>query len=129
VASLVLRADAGGSVLRVLATHDVAFEGPREVALGSPALADGLAILGAMPTSGPVAFDVGVATAGSPARLEVHDVTGRRVRTLGTGLTLGRARIVWDGRDDAGRAVAAGIYFVRLEVGESGFVRRVVLVR
>ncbi|MFN8180014.1 MAG: choice-of-anchor D domain-containing protein [bacterium] len=129
VASLVLRADAGGSVLRILAAHDVAFEGPREVSLGSPALADGLAILGAMPTSGPVAFDVGVATAGAAARLDVHDVTGRRVRTLGTSLTLGRARVVWDGRDDAGRAVAAGIYFVRLEVGERGFVRRVVLVR
>jgi hypothetical protein len=36
---------------------------------------------------------------------------------------------VWDGRDGAGRSVAAGIYFARLEVGERVFVRRVAIVR
>ncbi len=48
------------------------------------------------------------------ARLDVFDVLGRRVRALGervypAGTTIER----WDGRNDAGQAVARGIYFVR----------------
>ncbi len=50
------------------------------------------------------------------ARLAVHDVAGRRVRTLFDGrLPAGEHRAVWDGRDDAGAMVAGGIYFYRLQ--------------
>jgi subtilisin family serine protease len=47
-------------------------------------------------------------------RLDVFDVTGRRVRTLlDRSVSPGEHRLTWDGRDDAGRPVAAGIYFFR----------------
>jgi hypothetical protein len=49
-------------------------------------------------------------------RLEVLDVSGRRVRTLDLGFResgLHRAR--WDGTDEGGRPVAAGVYWLRLE--------------
>lgn len=53
-------------------------------------------------------------------RLGVLDARGRRVRTLGRlGGVAGRA-VPWDGRDDAGRAVASGVYWV---VAESGGIR------
>ncbi len=44
-------------------------------------------------------------------RITIDDVRGRRVRTLWTSAGTGAA---WDQRDDAGRAVAAGVYFARL---------------
>lgn len=49
------------------------------------------------------------------ARVEIFDVSGRRVTTLLDGeLSAGRQEITWHGRDDQGRAVASGVYFARL---------------
>ncbi len=48
------------------------------------------------------------------ARLEVFDVRGARVRILvDEELSAGAASRAWDGRDERGRAVPAGLYFVR----------------
>jgi hypothetical protein len=62
-------------------------------------------------------------------RLSVYDAQGRHVRLLIAGLQAGPAvyRVVWDGRDDAGRGVAAGTYFYRLKGGSSTHVRRMTL--
>jgi len=38
-------------------------------------------------------------------------------------------QVEWDGRDGAGAAAAAGVYFVRIESGGFEFVRRVVRIR
>ena len=49
--------------------------------------------------------------------LILYDVLGRRVRQLWQGpLGTGSHRFVWDGRDAAGRDVAAGVYIYRIEV-------------
>ncbi len=59
-----------------------------------------------------------------------YDVTGRAVRTLVDGdRQPGWLSVVWDGRDDAGREVASGIYIVRMTAGEFVGVRRLALVR
>ena len=51
-------------------------------------------------------------------RLVLYDAAGRRVRRLAEGFwPAGRHEIPWDGRDDLGRAAAAGVYFARLEAG------------
>lgn len=51
-------------------------------------------------------------------RLAVHDASGRLVRMLMDGeLTAGRHHRLWDGTDDRGRSVAAGVYFARLVAG------------
>jgi len=48
-------------------------------------------------------------------RLAVHDLTGRLVRTLRDGpCPAGTTTCPWDGRDDRGRTVPAGVYVVRL---------------
>jgi flagellar hook assembly protein FlgD len=50
----------------------------------------------------------------SPVRVSVFDVVGRRVRTLVEGVSsAGVNRVTWDARDDAGRPVGSGVYFVR----------------
>jgi hypothetical protein len=51
--------------------------------------------------------------------LVVWDVAGREVRRLVDGvLTGGTHEMWWDGRDQAGRQMPAGIYFARLSAGE-----------
>lgn len=50
-------------------------------------------------------------------RAHVLDVTGRLVAEIASGgLPSGTHRLFWDGRDETGREVASGIYFVRVEV-------------
>ncbi|MBA4377294.1 MAG: hypothetical protein C0395_01320 [Gemmatimonas sp.] len=63
--------------------------------------------------------------------LEVFDARGRRVRTLaGGGGDAARGEAVWDGRDDAGRPGAAGVYLVRLQdLAGATATARVTLVR
>ena len=64
------------------------------------------------------------------ARLEVHDLRGRRVRTiLDEELPAGEFSRTWDGRDDQGGPVASGVYTVRLRVGGTHDLRKVTLVR
>jgi hypothetical protein len=41
----------------------------------------------------------------------------------------GRGVVVWDGRDDAGRPVASGLYVCRLEVDGSRQVKKMLLLR
>lgn len=64
------------------------------------------------------------------ASLEVFDLAGRRLRTLAAGrLAAGTHQRTWDGRDDHGRAVASGIYLIRLRGSDFVETRRVVLAR
>jgi len=67
----------------------------------------------------------------SAVDLVVYDVGGRRVRELldGERLAAGPQTVPWDGRDDGGRRVAGGVYFVRADVGGRAQVRRITLVR
>ena len=58
-----------------------------------------------------------LATDQERVHLTLYDVLGRRVRQLWQGpLGAGRHRFVWDGRDEAGKAVAAGVYIYKVEV-------------
>lgn len=51
-------------------------------------------------------------------RMTVYDVGGRRVTTLVQGaVEAGSHTLAWDGRDEAGRPVSAGVYFLSLERG------------
>ena len=58
-----------------------------------------------------------LATSPAEVRVEVFEVTGRRVRSLlDRRMTRGTHIVGWDTRDDAGRAVAPGVYLARLTV-------------
>jgi len=64
-----------------------------------------------------VRLAAGAAPAGSPIRATILDAAGRRVRTLEA--NAGAETLRWDGRNDAGRPTAPGVYAVRLEIGGS----------
>jgi glucose/arabinose dehydrogenase len=54
--------------------------------------------------------------AASPVRITVFDAAGRERRVVYTGTVAGgTTRMSWDGADETGRPVAAGVYLVRLE--------------
>lgn len=64
---------------------------------------------------------------GGPARLEVFDVSGARVRRLAGGdHAAGEHEARWDGKDDQGRRVRPGLYFARLEA-EGRILRRTIV--
>jgi len=65
------------------------------------------------------------------ASLRIYDVAGRLVRTLIGSETYppGRHETVWNGRDDAERPMASGVYFYRLEAGGYCEMKRMVMVR
>ena len=62
--------------------------------------------------------------------LAVFDPAGRRLRKLHDGpLAAGQHAVTWDGRDDAGRTLPAGVYLCRLEQGSRSQVRKLVMVK
>ncbi|MBN2379107.1 S8 family serine peptidase [candidate division WOR-3 bacterium] len=62
--------------------------------------------------------------------LKVYDVTGREIKTLISGeKPAGLHEILWEGCDDAGRSVSAGVYFVRMETGKFQSNKKVTLLR
>ena len=65
-----------------------------------------------------------------PVRLALYDVSGRQVRVLVDGAQpAGDQAAIWDLRDDAGRAVGAGLYLARLEAGGRRLTQRVLALR
>lgn len=66
----------------------------------------------------------------SRVRFEIYDLRGARVRTLlDADRPAGDHGLTWDGADDAGRRIASGVYFCRMEAGGYEAVRKVVRVR
>ena len=64
-------------------------------------------------------------------RLQVYDISGRLVRSLLNGATLGAGRqdVIWNGRNDSGQQVAAGVYFYHLNAGSFNETKRMTLVK
>jgi hypothetical protein len=65
-----------------------------------------------------------------PVRIDIWDVAGRRVRRI-LAPPVGKVgeATAWDGRDEGGRAVAAGVYFYRMHTPDGAAHGTVVLVR
>lgn len=93
---------------------------------GVPPLAFGLVLDGVNPFRRATAFRCRLPEAGA-ASLRVLDVAGKHVRGLLSGvLAAGEHAVVWDGRDELGRAAPAGVYFVDFSAGERRASARVV---
>lgn len=82
------------------------------------ALPERTVLRGAVPNPGrgilTIAFDV--AGSGGRVRLDVYDVTGRKVGSLVEGqLPPGRHQVAWSRTSPTGGQVAPGVYFLRME--------------
>lgn len=65
----------------------------------------------------------------SEGRVEIYDLAGRLVRGLDIPSNLVPAQLVWDTRNDAGRAAASGAYIWRVVDGQNSKVGRLVIIR
>ncbi len=64
------------------------------------------------------------------ATLRVYDAAGRLVRTLLDGMfDAGMHEIVWDGKDDRGRPVGSGVFFIRLDASPQHAGRKAIVLR
>jgi flagellar hook assembly protein FlgD len=62
--------------------------------------------------------------------LTIYDARGRRVKRLVSGtLPAGPHQAAWQGRDESGRPVAPGVYFVRMTAEAFSGVRKMLLIR
>ncbi|TMQ69350.1 MAG: T9SS type A sorting domain-containing protein, partial [Candidatus Eisenbacteria bacterium] len=99
------------------------------VGVGAPIVPTGLALLGPWPnpSRGEVRFAIELATEGRVSAV-IYDALGRRVANLlDRPVTGTRAAVTWSGRDDDGRAVRAGTYYLRVSQRDgASLTRRVV---
>jgi len=66
----------------------------------------------------------------APVALEIYSLLGQRVRHLVEQVQVaGQHAVTWDGKDDAGRAVASGVYLYRLSTGRHDLTRTMVLAK
>ena len=62
--------------------------------------------------------------------ISIFDLLGRQVRTLvSSSHPAGRYTVVWNGRDDAGRSLASGIYIYRLQAGSTLMNKKMTLLK
>jgi len=120
-------ADLGaGSYVEAGIDDIVLYDASLTVGVGDPPAPTALAFAAPRPnpSAGDVRFTLAVPRAGA-VDLEVLDLAGRRVRTLHQGFApAGALTLRWDGADESGRRVAAGLYYARARMGdESASVR------
>jgi hypothetical protein len=67
--------------------------------------------------------------AGQNVRMVIYNMLGRQVRALAGGHSPeGYSQVIWDAKDDAGKAVSPGVYVIRLETPDCTQTRKVSLV-
>jgi hypothetical protein len=63
-------------------------------------------------------------------RIDIYDIRGYRVRTLvDESMAAGYHSVIWNGCDGAGRRMASGAYFYRVQAGPLNDTRRMLLVK
>lgn len=64
------------------------------------------------------------------ARLEIYNLKGQLIKTLAnTELQSGKHRLEWNGKDESGRKVSSGLYFVRLTHEGISYNRKMMLMK
>jgi flagellar hook assembly protein FlgD len=71
----------------------------------------------------------GIGSSAASAGLKIYDASGQLVRDLSSRLTGRIPAVTWNGQDDNGRSLPAGIYFLRLQTPTVTEVQKLILVR
>jgi hypothetical protein len=116
-----------------IGAHDVGCTGGADV----PRAWQGETIFLSQPSPNPastamrISFAIPSSSELDRTRVRVFDVAGRLVRELIDGkMPTGKLhQVTWDGRDEKGRQVSSGIYYVRLESGGEGMTVKAVFAR
>ncbi|MBC8401851.1 MAG: choice-of-anchor J domain-containing protein [Candidatus Marinimicrobia bacterium] len=66
----------------------------------------------------------------SQVKLTIYDMLGREVRTLVNGVQQpGQVEITWDGADQFGRTLSAGVYLYRIQANKNVATRKMILLK
>lgn len=66
----------------------------------------------------------------SDVKLVIYNLLGRQVKVLADEpMEAGRHEVDWDGTTDAGSRASSGVYFYRLEAGDFGMTRKMILLK
>lgn len=114
----------------VLADGSMVSYGPYRVTYSPAVLRLAQARVYPNPAAGPATIELrlagGAAQPGLKVDASLFDAQGRRVRSLYRGvLPRGITSLAWDGRDDGGRALETGVYFLRFSTPLGRSVTRV----
>jgi hypothetical protein len=100
-----------------------------EVSPDAPASGDWLFVSHPNPTRAATSIRYRLGRAGR-VDLSIYDIGGRLVRTLAAGrFPAGDRAVAWDGRDESGRHVTAGVYLYRLTTDRIRAERKMQLLR
>jgi hypothetical protein len=126
----------------VYANIHTSFDGAGEIrgqfefpsgAVGAELVIPGASEMSLLPAPNPLPHDDLAlfyrAPEGELVSVEIVDVTGRVVRTVGTTTSTRTGIFAWDTRDDSGAKVAGGVYFARMRAGARETVSRFVVLR
>jgi len=115
-----------------LPPFDITFDLPVQTGIGDPPAALPVVSLGdAYPNPFKPATTIPITLAGAGhVTLEIYDALGRRVRRLLDGPRPGgHQELAWDGRDDDGKALPSGVYFVRLGTDGKTATRKITILK
>lgn len=66
----------------------------------------------------------------SDIHLSIYNLKGQMVRTIASGVFQpGVYSVIWNGKDEGGRDVAAGVYLYRMQSEKQGWTKKMILVR
>ncbi len=66
----------------------------------------------------------------SPVSIKIFSISGKRVKTIFNGtLQAGIHQYIWDGKDENGLNLSAGVYSILLSTGDKKVAKRIVLTR
>jgi len=64
-----------------------------------------------------------------PISLSIYDACGRIIRSFPSSLLSLHSSVTWDGRDEEGKSISAGIYFCHLKQGKKDITKKILLVK
>lgn len=74
-----------------------------------------------------IAYNLGKDTL---VNLDIYNIKGQLVRNLHSGLqNRGTHNVVWNGKDNQGRATSSGFYFYRLKAGDKQITRKILMLK
>jgi subtilisin family serine protease len=119
----------GAGIIQIdKAVQLVASRGPALVSIGAPGRVSAR-LVSENPSGAGASLSLRISRPG-PVRVQLYDVSGRLVRTLGQGsYPAGEHTLRWDGKDDRGERVGSGVYFFHAATPDGVENRRVAILR
>ncbi|GAI19015.1 unnamed protein product, partial [marine sediment metagenome] len=97
------------------------------------AVYQGLEIISPNPFKGKIDIRYCIGQSAEGIELKIYDTSGRLVKDFNLKSEISNLQsavsVYWDGADDSNRKLPNGIYFCNLSIGDTGYTRKMVLLK